>query len=138
MAEDSLNVELNQLTAGARRSKIARLADVFDDVERALRAGVPQQSVLTALKRDGLVLSHASFRVYLLRLRRRRRSGAMGGASCPELRIATDASSEPPLQAPPSPSPAVPSRPVFDPKSIDEARQRTYDWDALRKAGRAR
>jgi hypothetical protein len=56
-----------------KRSNTARLRDVFDDVEYALRAGVKQIDVLDALRESGFQLTLTSFKSAVQRIRRQRR-----------------------------------------------------------------
>lgn len=58
-------------TDDMKRSKAARLRDVIDDVEFALSAGVSRQSVINALKEQGLELSLATFETTLKRIRQK-------------------------------------------------------------------
>jgi hypothetical protein len=73
MAENDLIERLQALAQSSeRRSKTARLRDVFDHVEGALRAGVARVDVLDELNRDGFGLTLASFKSALQRIRRER------------------------------------------------------------------
>lgn len=57
-----------------RRSKIARLREVFDGVEAALAAGVSQANVLSELSQAGLSMPMATFKSALQRIRKQRSS----------------------------------------------------------------
>jgi hypothetical protein len=73
MAENDLIERLQALAKSSeRRSKTARLRDVFDHVEGALRAGVARVDVLDELNREGFGLTLASFKSALQRIRRER------------------------------------------------------------------
>lgn len=72
MQKNDLGQRLRALaTDEKKRSKTARLRDVFNDVEAALRAGVTRATVLEELKAGGLVMSLATFETTLKRLRQR-------------------------------------------------------------------
>jgi hypothetical protein len=55
-----------------KRSKAARLREIFDDVETTLAAGVTHAAVLAELNACGLDLSLPTFNTMLQRLRRQR------------------------------------------------------------------
>lgn len=55
-----------------KRSKAARLRDVFDDVEAALAAGVSRSLVIEELAAHGLELTLATFETTLKRIRQKR------------------------------------------------------------------
>ncbi|MFD1559646.1 hypothetical protein ACFSHT_29065 [Paraburkholderia silviterrae] len=52
------------------RSKTAQLRDVFDSVERAIRAGVRYAAIIQDLAETGLVFTYQTFALTLKRLRR--------------------------------------------------------------------
>lgn len=54
------------------RTKIARLRDVFDDIEAALAAGVSQSRVVKNLSDNGLVMTLGTFKSMLQRIRKER------------------------------------------------------------------
>ncbi|WP_322058476.1 hypothetical protein [Paraburkholderia sp. J63] len=54
------------------RSKTAQLRDVFDSVERAIRAGVRYAAIIQNLAETGLVFTYQTFALTLKRLRRER------------------------------------------------------------------
>lgn len=55
-----------------RRSEIARLRDVYDNVEAALQAGVKQADVLSELREAGFNMTIATFKSALQRIRKQR------------------------------------------------------------------
>ncbi len=59
-------------TDDTKRSKAARLRDVFDDVEAALAAGVSRSTVVDELAKLGLSMSLATFETTLKRIRLKR------------------------------------------------------------------
>ncbi|WP_339410200.1 hypothetical protein [Pseudomonas sp. EA_35y_Pfl2_R5] len=68
-----INERLDALARdGRRRSKTARLRDVFDKVEAALAAGVRQADVLAELSQAGLDMPIDTFKSALQRIRRER------------------------------------------------------------------
>lgn len=72
MQKKDLGQRLRALaTDDKKRSKAARLRDVFHDVEAALSAGVSRVSVLEELKAHGLVMTLATFETTLKRLRQK-------------------------------------------------------------------
>ncbi len=77
MAENDISARLRALaTDEKRRPETARLRDFFDDVEAALRAGVPQAEVLMELHEAGFKMTLASFKSALQRIRKERKSGS--------------------------------------------------------------
>ncbi|HBO4989136.1 TPA: hypothetical protein ACGRQV_005979 [Pseudomonas aeruginosa] len=73
MSRSNLQETLCALSSGtANRSQTARLNEVFDDVERALKAGVSRKAVHKALLDDGFTMSFATFENSLHRIRKRR------------------------------------------------------------------
>ena len=72
MQKNDLGQRLRALaTDDSKRSKTARLRDVFHEVEATLNAGVTRSAVLEELKAGGLVMSLATFETTLKRLRQR-------------------------------------------------------------------
>ena len=66
--------QLRALAAGERhRSEAARLRDVFDEIEAALRAGVSRQAILDALHEHGFTMNLRSFDTAMYRIRQKRR-----------------------------------------------------------------
>ncbi len=73
MGENDISARLRALaTDDKRRPETARLRDVFDDVETALGAGVPQADVLAELHQAGFTMTMASFKSALQRIRKER------------------------------------------------------------------
>ena len=58
-----------------KRTKTARLWDVYAEIEKALSAGVSQKSVIEVLRAHGLTYTPSTFRTTLQRLRNRAREG---------------------------------------------------------------
>lgn len=59
-------------TDDTKRSKAARLRDVFEDVEAALAAGVSRSIIVDELAKLGLSMSLATFETTLKRIRQKR------------------------------------------------------------------
>lgn len=75
MEKNSVAEALNALaTSNENRSKTARLRDVFDEVERALDAGVRREVVLQSLNDNGLDMGMKSFESAIYRLRKERKN----------------------------------------------------------------
>jgi len=73
MDKKALAERLRTLAADdTRRSKMARLRDVLDDVEMALAAGAKHADVVEALRAHGLDMSLSTFETSLKRPRARR------------------------------------------------------------------
>lgn len=110
--------ELRALAAGAQRPAAARLRDLFDEVQAAIRAGVRRAVIRDALARNGLDMPFSTFTRTLARIRKER--GVMSGrshASSPEtgpaVRQAENAQA--PASAHPSASaPAIDAAPAPD------------------------
>lgn len=117
----SLQETLRDLSSSTEhRSQTARLSEVFNDVERALKAGVSRKAVYKALLDDGFTMSFASFENALHRLRKRRRSSA------------TDAL---PKEASRNASPASTGF-RFGQGKVDPnapVRRNTFEWDSVPK-----
>ncbi|NMY49319.1 hypothetical protein [Pseudomonas sp. WS 5027] len=78
MGENDISARLRALaTDDKRRPETARLRDVFDDVETALGAGVPQADVLAELHQAGFTMTMASFKSALQRIRKERAGGVV-------------------------------------------------------------
>lgn len=60
--------------SGANRPEAARLRDVFDEVEIALKAKVPQTEVLAELHKLGFTMKIGSFKSALQRIRKERKN----------------------------------------------------------------
>lgn len=72
-ASDDLGIALRELAKdGSAKSETARLRDIFDDVEEALRSGVRRGAVLAKLNENGFTMTAASFKSALQRIRKER------------------------------------------------------------------
>ena len=77
MEKNSVAEALNALaTSNENRSNTARLRDVFDDVELALKAGVKREVVLQSLNENGLDMKMKSFESAIYRLRKERKNNS--------------------------------------------------------------
>jgi|GEM_PF-2084650 len=96
MSKNSVVDALRTLaTSDKSRSETARLRDVFDEVEGALKAGVSRAAILETLHEQGFTMTPKSFESALYRLRRKK-----GGLHNPTL-----AGSGEPVRAPAPKSP---------------------------------
>lgn len=73
MSANSISEALSELTKSKNRSLTAQLRDVFDDVEKALSAGVSRAEVLDTLNKQGLEISKDAFGSALYRIRKERK-----------------------------------------------------------------
>jgi hypothetical protein len=84
MATSDISARLRALaTDDKRRPETARLRDVFDDVEAALKARVPQAVVLEELRSLGYSMTMASFKSALQRIRKERTNSQQDSTSQP-------------------------------------------------------
>ena len=73
MDKKALSNRLRALATGdEKRSKAARLRDIFDDVELALSAGITRENVRAELAAHGLEMSLSTFETTLKRIRAQR------------------------------------------------------------------
>ncbi|MEB2558807.1 hypothetical protein [Burkholderia cenocepacia] len=122
--------DLRALAAGAQRPAAARLRDLFDEVQAAIRAGVRRVAVRDSLARNGLDMPFATFVRTLARIRKERgvvsrRSHAPQPESGPAVRQAQDA--PPPAATRPSvPAAAINAAdaPNAAPPALPAARER--------------
>lgn len=74
MDKNEASTRFHQLAIGDKRPDTARLRDIFDDVEVALKAKVSQATVLAELKDLGYSMTMASFKSALQRIRKERKN----------------------------------------------------------------
>lgn len=75
MDNKTLSAQLRGLASDdVNRSKAARLRDVLEDVDFAIKAGVPRSSILAVLSGYGLNMSYGVFDTTLTRIRKQRDS----------------------------------------------------------------
>lgn len=102
MSNHELSEKLKVLaTSAAGRSNMARLRDIFDDVEFAIKAGVPISTVHATVSNSGLQMTDNAFRVGLTRIRKERSSKTT---------------------APPAAKPALPASKAVEEKATQEAK----------------
>ena len=70
MDDKKISEKLQSLASGNSRSATARIRDIFDEIENALRAGVPRKDVHKVLAESGIILTFASFELAIYRLRK--------------------------------------------------------------------
>lgn len=146
MSQQAVSDRLRALASDEKkRSKTARLREVYDEVENALAAGVTQASVVEALKEAGLEMTLTSFRNTLQRIRTKRGgTPAKPVAGSPAKPAQPQA--KPNFQQPAKPDPV--KQPIeeevesptasHNPKDIDKIMGATPDLDALAKLGRSK
>lgn len=73
MEKTNVSEVLRALATGDKnRSETARLADIFDEVQAAIDAGVSRAAILEALHGQGFTLTLKAFESALYRIRKRR------------------------------------------------------------------
>lgn len=72
MDKEDIGSRLRSLAKNDQRPKMARMRDIFDDIEKALKAKVPHLVLVEELKNSGLDVSLKVFRTMLLRIRKER------------------------------------------------------------------
>ncbi|MFJ3465745.1 hypothetical protein [Achromobacter spanius] len=135
MDKETIAADLRKLVADEnKRSKAARLRDVFDEVETTLAAGIPRAAVLEVLNKRGLDMSMATFDSSMARLRAQRKKKAR-----PALPAATPQAGHPPAQEVTEQrsdgQEATPPR-SSDPTAIDQIARTTVDLDSLARAAK--
>jgi nucleoid DNA-binding protein len=74
MTKPSTSDALKALATGTTaRSETAKLRDLFDDIENALKAGVRRAAILETLKKDGINLTIKGFDSAITRIRKERK-----------------------------------------------------------------
>jgi len=73
MDKEEASKRFRKLATSDKRPATARLRDIFDDVEVALKARVPHIAVLAELKDLGFTMEMASFKSALQRIRKERK-----------------------------------------------------------------
>lgn len=107
---DELAAMLREVASGGRRNKIARLRDIFDEVEAARTAGVSNKILVDVLEKRGLIFDVNHFKNACSRIRKERAFKALAQAlpavneSQSTCRPATD---RPPKAKRKTPSPAI-------------------------------
>jgi hypothetical protein len=112
--QENLDEMLRALASGSSsRSETARLNDVFESVEQAIKAGVSREAILATLHKKGFTLSMKGFESALYRIRKKRSKQAE----------APEAQQSAPSQLPEE------SRKITNPSHIRQARKREIDLD---------
>ena len=75
MNKSDISATLQALARGDNKPQVARLRDVFDDIDAALAAGVRRADVLAALHEHGFTMSLRTFDSALYRIRKERAAG---------------------------------------------------------------
>lgn len=138
MNKEKIAADLRQLVADEnKRSKAARLRDVFDEVETTLAAGVSRAAVLEVLNKRGLAMSITTFDSTMARLRAQQKKKAS-----PAKPTATPNADD--LPAPSNPmQPGTDQaenspRTNSDPAAIDKIARTTVDLDSLARAAKGK
>jgi plasmid stability protein len=72
MGDNNISDKLRALAAGTNRSATARLREIYDEIEAALRSGVRRKDVHQLLTESGFQISFASFELALYRIRKKK------------------------------------------------------------------
>lgn len=72
MDDNNISEKLKTLARGGNRSATARLREIFDEIETALRSGVRRKDIHQALKESGFNISFSSFELAIYRIRKER------------------------------------------------------------------
>jgi hypothetical protein len=111
---------LRSLPSTQPATKIGQVIWAWAEIEAGLAAGMKLKEVWEAACRDGVEMSYAQFRVYISRLRRRRRQTTAISQQLPP----TIATGEP---GPPVPPPADPFRNLREQR--ERKKQTTFEYD---------
>jgi hypothetical protein len=95
MSQESLAKRLRELARDEKaRSATARLRDVFDDVEAALKSGVRREAVLAILNEQGFNMELEGFKSALQRIRKQRRDAGQPAFPVQPTKTAASVSSQ--------------------------------------------
>jgi len=72
MDNNNISEKLKTLARGGNRSATARLREIFNEIETALRSGVRRKDIHQALKESGFDISFSSFELAIYRIRKER------------------------------------------------------------------
>lgn len=127
------------------RTKIARLRDVFPEIEAALAAGVSRQKIVECLAETGLIMTTKTFATMLYRLRQKFHTLSKSEATTPPVLASTTKQSfqifSPEISAAQKGSEIVENttlKPSTDPKDLDAIMRGIPDMAALAKIGKER
>lgn len=105
MNDNNISEILKALAKGKNRSATARLREIFEEIEVALRSGVRRKDVHQALVENSFSISFASFELAIYRIRKEKRtqqkppSTKQSGSSFPVVAKTPVAPGENPLRA---------------------------------------
>jgi hypothetical protein len=112
----------------AAKTKMARLRDIFDEIEATQNAGVPNRKIVETLNARGYDLTPKTFESALYRIRKEREAqGITNTHEAPQIK-----SVEPVLPATPNrtePAGSPPQRRITNPADLKRARQRDFDME---------
>ena len=92
---------MRSLPSTQPRTKIGQVTWAWAEIEAGLAAGMKLKEVWEASRRDGLEMSYAQFRVYVSRLRRRRKLSSTSAPQPPP--ALANGQRESPVPSPPDP-----------------------------------
>ena len=137
MSKNSVVEALRTLaTSDKSRSETARLRDVFDEVEGALKAGVSRAAILETLHEQGFTMTPKSFESALYRLRRKKgglHNPTLAGPSDPVRAPAAPKSPEPLTEEAPQPPAAVSTGGKSRTEQVLEAPTKKFSLKQLQK-----
>jgi hypothetical protein len=138
MLKNSVADALRALAVGeASRSETARLRDVMDDIEAALKAGVSRAAVLDTLQGRGFSMTMKSFESALYRIRKQRLGAGTGSGSGSGGRLDKSSARSAPGASSVEPEDEVERFvPSHDPRDLDRIFSSTPDLVALAKLGK--
>lgn len=76
MDDNNISEILKALAKGKNRSATARLREIFEEIEVALRSGVRRKDVHQVLVENGFAISFASFELAIYRIRKAKGAGS--------------------------------------------------------------
>jgi len=129
MEENKLANKLRALAVGElHRSQTARLNDVLDDIEIALKAGVKRLAILEMLKESGYTIQMSGFESALHRLRKRRKEGS-------RKEVVSAVAPVQAQRATPTVTPAAGpgTTPTRGRLALPASPKRSFDWDPLER-----
>lgn len=89
MGKLKITEKMQELSQGSEnRSAIARLRDIFDDIEIALSAGVKREAIWETLKKEGYEMPLKTFESAIYRIRGKKKQQPHSGQS--EAKIKSD------------------------------------------------
>lgn len=69
MGDNNISEKLKMLSMSTNRSATARLREIFEDIEKAIKLGVRRKDIHQVLKENGFDISFSSFELAIYRIR---------------------------------------------------------------------